>query len=533
MPLPAALAPLRHSVFRMLWIANLVSNIGGWVQNTGAGWLMTSLSPSPLMVSLVQAASLIPVFLLALPAGALADQVDRRRFLIAAQAWICAMSLLLCLLTGLDALGPWGLLALTFAIGMGSAANFPAWSAVTPEIVTRTDLPQAIVLNGIGFNLARAVGPAIGGLLIAWAGTAATFAFNAASFLVLIAALILWKRAPQDQSLPGEGLVAAMRTGVRYVTNSPTMRGIVVRGTVAFFFAAAVWGLLPLLVRQRLGLGPEAFGIMLGCMGVGAVTAGFALPMVRSRLSRSNLVVGASAVSGISVAALGLSTHWLPAAMSLFAYGATWITVASTLQAAAQLTARPWVRARAIGLYQVTTFGGLAAGSFLGGILGNAVGIPLTLTAFGLGGALCAWAVRRLRIEAPPVTPTPDGVLVEPKPADPAPELLPSLAAGRDQLLEAVRYRVLPARRPAFLAAMAEVQGVRMRAGALAWRLYEDVARPDLYVELWAVESWTDHLREQSRLSEADHAALARAATFHDAGDGNGPEATRYVHLPL
>lgn len=533
MPVPAALAPLRHPVFRMLWTATLVSNIGGWVQNTGAGWLMTTLSPSPLMVSLVQAASLVPVFLLALPAGALADQVDRRRFLLAAQAWICAMAVLLSLLTALGVLGPWGLLAITFGIGMGSAANFPAWSAVTPEIVSRSDLPQAIVLNGIGFNLARAVGPAVGGLLIAWAGTAATFAFNAATFLVLIAALFFWKRVHPEPAIPGEGLLPAMRTGVRYVANSPTMRGIVARGAVSFFFAAAVWGLLPLVVRQRLGLGPETFGLMLGCMGAGAVAAGFALPAVRARLSRSNLVVVAGVINGLSVTGLGLSTHWSFAGLSLVIYGATWIAVASTLSAAAQLTARPWVRARAIGLFQVITFGGLAAGSFLGGLLGNAVGVPTTLAAFGLGGAVCTWAVRRLRIEAPPLVPVPTGELVEPKPADPAPELLPALIAGNEGLLEAVRYRVPAASRPAFLAAMAEVQGVRMRAGALAWRVYEDVARPDLYVELWSVDSWTDHLREQSRLSEADHAAMARAAAFHDGEDGDGPKAARYVHLPL
>ncbi|WP_376088956.1 MFS transporter [Roseomonas sp. CCTCC AB2023176] len=533
MPLPAALVPLRHSVFRMLWTANLVSNIGGWVQNTGAGWLMTSLSPSPLMVSLVQAASLLPVFLLALPAGALADLVDRRWFLIGAQAWICAMAVILSLLTAFGLLGPWGLLALTFAIGMGSAANFPAWSATTPEIVPRADLPQAIVLNGIGFNLARAVGPAIGGLLIAWVGTAATFAFNAVSFLYLIVALFLWNRPVQTQTMPGEGLVAAMRTGVRYVVNSPTMRGIVVRGTVAFFFAAAVWGLLPLLVRQRLHLGPEAFGLMLGCMGVGAVTAGFLLPYARSRLSRSNLVVVSGIVSGLSVTGLGLSTHWFPAGLSLLVYGATWISVASTLQAAAQLTARPWVRARAIGLYQVTTFGGLAAGSFLGGTLGNAAGIPVALTVFGLGGAACTWLVRGLRIELPPPGAAPADGQVEPRPADPAPELLPTLTARNDRVLEAVRYRVPNGQRAGFMAAMAEVRGVRLRAGALAWRLYADVARPDLYVELWAVESWTDHLREQARLSEGDHAALARAAAFHAGADGAGPEAARYVHLPL
>ena len=532
--MPAALAPLRHATFRMLWIATLVSNVGGWVQNTGAGWLMTSLSPSPIMVSLVQAASLLPVFLLALPAGTLADLMDRRRFLLTTQAWICLVAAALALTTALGGIGPWGLLAFTFLIGVGSAANFPAWSATTPELVPRADLPQAIVLNGIGFNLARAVGPAFGGLLIAWAGTAATFGFNALCFLWLIAALILWKRpAETPRTLPGEPLGAAMRAGVRYVLASPAMRGVTIRGTVAFFTASAVWGLLPLVVRERLGLGPEAFGLMLGCMGVGAVAGGFALPAIRSRLTRSNLVVVGGVVSGASITLLGLSTHFVPAALALVAYGAAWIAVASTLQASAQMTARPWVRARAIGIYQVATFGGLTAGAFLGGLLGDLVSIPFALAAFGIGGAIGGWAVRRLPIEVA-ATPSPaNAPSAEPRPADPAPELVPLLTESRERVLEAVRYRVPPAGRDGFLDAMRETRGVRLRAGALAWRLYEDVARPETYVELWAVESWTDHLREQSRLSEADHAALARAAAFHAEDGGAGPEAARYVHLPI
>ena len=528
MPAPTAFVPFRNPAFRMLWVATLISNIGGWVQSTGAGWLMTSLSTSPIMVSLVQGASMLPVFLLALPAGALADTMDRRRFLILTQVWICATALLLCALTAAGALGPWGLLALTFCIGIGAAANFPAFGATTPELVVREDLVQAIVLNAMGFNLARAIGPALGGLVLGWAGAELAFALNAACFLYLTGALFLWKRQPRADTTPREGFLDAMGSGVRYVVASPVMRGIIIRSTLCFFAGSAVWGLLPILVRFRLGLGPSAFGLMLGAMGVGAVAASFGLPALRSRLSRSNTVVLCACGVGLSIILLGLASHWLPAGLAMLLYGASWLGMTSTLSASAQLAARPWVRARAIGLFQVATFGAMVLGSTLGGVGGSLIGTPHTLVAFGVVSILLALLSRNMPLEAtsPSLANSP---LVEPLPDAPAPEILSTLRTEDTRLLETVRYRVPAPSRPAFLAAMAEVRGVRLRAGASFWRLYEDVAHPERYVELWAVRSWNEHLREQSRLSEHDHAILASAATFQEAG--TRPEAERFVQL--
>ena len=284
MPLPAAFQPLRHPNFRLLWTATLFSNMGLWVQNTGAGWLMTILDGRPGMVALVQTASLLPVFLLAMPAGALADILDRRRFLIGAQLWMCFSALLLCLLAAVGLIGPWGLLALTFALGIGSAINFPAFSAVTPELVPRADLAQAIVLNGIGFNLARALGPALGGLLMGVAGPQATFALNAACVLVLVVALFLWRRQAPAGRLPNEHFLSAMRTGVRFVVASPALRGTILRSLVTFFAGAAIWGLLPLLVRRQLGLGPEAYGLMLAAMGTDGRDAKGEVPLILDRV---------------------------------------------------------------------------------------------------------------------------------------------------------------------------------------------------------------------------------------------------------
>jgi MFS family permease/quinol monooxygenase YgiN len=532
--LPRAFAPLRHSVFRTLWLATLASNTGMWVQNTGAGWLMTSLDPSPFMVSMVQAASMLPVFLLALPAGALADILDRRRFLIGAQVWMLAMAVLLAVLAMTDSLGPWGLLAITFGIGAGTAINFPAWAATTPELVPREDLVGAVALNGIGFNLARAVGPALGGFAIAAAGPEAAFALNAVAFLLLIVALIAWRR-PADRRglLPKEHLVAAMRAGLRFVSASPAMQSAILRACAFFLPAAAVWGLLPLLVRGQLGLGPEAFGLMLGVMGVSAVGAGFVLPSLRARLDRGTLVFLASEVVAVAMGLLALSEHWLPAALSMALYGAAWIAAGSTLAVSAQTAAPAWVRARAIAIYQLSFFGMMAFGAALAGWLGARFGVGPALATAAVGGMALALLVRPWRLDPAAALAARKGeepAAVVPVPEAPAAELEELLGERSGRVLEAVRYRIDPADRGAFLEAMREVRRVRLRSGALTWRLYEDVAHPERWAEFWAVENWTEHLREAHRQTESDVAALARAAALHRADAP--PEASRYLNVP-
>ena len=533
LPLPRAFHPLRHRVFRTLWLATLASNTGMWVQNTGAGWLMTSLDPSPFMVSMVQAASMLPVFLLALPAGALADIVDRRRFLIGAQIWMLLMAALLAVLAVTDALGPWGLLAITFGIGAGTAINFPAWAATTPELVPREDLVGAVALNGIGFNLARAVGPALGGFAIAAAGPEAAFALNAFAFLLLIVALVAWRRPPDLRNkLPKEHLVGAMRAGLRFVAASPAMQAAILRACAFFLPAAAVWGLLPLLVREQLGLGPEAFGLMLGVMGAAAVGAGFVLPALRARMDRGALVFRASLLVAVAMGWLALSGHWLPAALSMAAYGAAWIAAGSTLAVSAQMAAPAWVRARAIAIYQLSFFGMMAFGAALAGWIGARFGVAPALGAAAAGGVAIALAVRPWRLDP---TPTRDDAAVEaalavPVPEAPAAELERLLGERSGRVLEVVRYRIDPADRAAFLEAMREVRRVRLRSGALTWRLYEDVAHPERWAEFWAVGNWTEHLREAERLTEGDRAALARAAALHRAD--TPPEASRYLNVP-
>ncbi len=522
---PPALLPLRHGVFRSLWIANVVTALGTWMQSTGAGWLMTSLSPDALSVSLVQAAIIIPTFLLALPAGALADIVDRRWYLIATQLWTALAAMLLAALTFLGALDAAGLIALTFAVGVGLAMYQPAWGATVPELVPREDLVQAIALNGIGFNIARALGPALAGVLILWGGPVLTFALFAATFAVSLTILLTWRRPlARRATLPREKLLDAMRAGIRFTQHTPAMRAAMLRAVAYFLPAAAPWALLPLVVREQLNLGAGSFGLLLGLMGVGGVTSGMLLPLLRGRAGRGATVFGASLVSCAGMALVAAATHWAAAAVGMTLFGIGWVAAASTAQAAAQLASPPWVRARALAIYQLSFNGALAAGSFLWGWLGTVAGLEASMAAAAALLAAGAVLVRGWGLDYASTSAA--AVPSLPMPEAPASELAPLLALSRDRVLETMRYKVGAADRELFLAAMAEVEHVRGRTGAIVWRLYEDVAHPDGWMEVWAVANWTDHLREAVRLSDEDRALLAQVSVFADSA---APLPCRYI----
>ncbi len=521
---PPALMPLRHAVFRSLWIANVVTALGTWMQNTGAGWLMTSLSPDALSVSLVQAATIFPVLLLALPAGALADTMDRRLFLIGTQVWTMCAAVALAGLTYAGLINATGLVALTFAIGMGSAMYQPAWGATVPEVVPRHDLVQAIALNGIGFNLARALGPALGGVLVLFGGPALAFALYAASFLASIGVLLAWRRKAQRSVLPREHLLSAMRAGMRFARHTPAMQAAMLRAIAYFLPSAAPWALLPLIVREQLGLGAGSFGLLLGMMGIGGVASGMLLPMLRGRAGRDATTFGSSLFSCAGMACIASSHHWALAGLGMMLFGVGWVAAASTLQAAAQLVAPPWVRARALGIYQLAFNGALAFGSMLWGWCGDALGLQVTMAIAALSIAALALAVRGFSLEQTAAStaqaPAP------PMPEAPAPEFAAKLPQSRERILETMRYHVPPSDRERFLEAMQHVQHARGRAGALDWRLYEDVAHPDGWLEAWSTQNWTDHLREAHRLSETDHEVLARVSAFHDK---QAPLPCRYI----
>jgi MFS family permease len=505
---PSVFAPLLRPLFRALWVAGAVSNVGTWVQNVGAAWLVAESSSSGLMVALVQAAASLPVFLLALPAGALADIVDRRRLLIGAQAWMLAVASALAAVTYLGLATPWVLLATTFLLGLGVALSGPAWQAVVPEVVPRAEVPATVALNSASLNLGRAVGPALGGVLVAAAGAGAAFLFNAASFVGLLVVLAWWARPKEQSVLPAERFAGAMRAGLRFVRHSPPFRAVLVRAGVFVIGGSGLWALLPVVTREDPSRGPAAYGLLLGCLGAGAVAGLALLSPLQRRLGHGSLVSFGSAA--FALATVGVA--WVPSfavwCALLVPAGAVWLLVLTRLNAAAQAAPPRWVRARALAVYLLMFFGGMAGGSVLWGFAADRIG-----TAWALTAAAC-WLV--VGVAAGLRFPLPEGGEDhEPSGHWPEPVILPSLTTEGGPVVVTVEYRINPAREAEFLAALRPLREARLRGGAIRWDVLRDAADEGRFLEVFMAESWLDHLRHHERVSEADRFVQDRVRAYH------------------
>jgi MFS family permease len=382
----SAWALLRRPLFRALWIASLTSSIGTWMHEVGAAWLMTSLTLSPVMVALMQTAGSLPIVLLALPAGAIADMLDRRRMLLFTQGWMLASAAALGVLTVLGATTPWLLLILTFALGAGAAMNAPAWQATTSEAVPRAELPAAVALTGVGLNLARAVGPAVGGIIVLATGAWAVFLLNSASFLGMIVVLSRWRRSIQPKQSPTRPVLKTIREGIRYASQSPTLRAVFVRTGVFVPFASALWALLPLLARYELELNCLGYGTLFGFLGVGSVIGGMFLPKLRRHFSTDTLVAAATIMFASATAALAEVRHFGLLCLILMVGGMAWITLMTSFNVATQTAVPSSIRARALALYLLIFHGGMAAGSILWGAVTEYTGVAVAL--FGAAGGL-------------------------------------------------------------------------------------------------------------------------------------------------
>ena len=508
----SAWSPLRNSVFRGIWIATIASNIGTWMQDVGSGWLMTSLSSSPSMVALVEAADSIPVMLLALPAGALADIVDRRRLLMAVQAYLMIVAGALAVMTLLGATTSWLLLAFTFSLGIGSALMMPAWSAIVPDLVQPDELQSAVALNSIGVNIARAIGPAIAGLLVAAVGPWLVFALNALSYIGIIAVLVAWKHVHVKSSLPAERLFSATRVGVRFVMHTRALQHVLIRSLGFFVFASATWALFPLIVRRELERGPEIYGLLLTCIGVGAVSGALVLPKVRTWLSRDGMVASASLLYAAAALMLGHVHNLALLVVAMFATGVAWISILAALQVSAQITLPAWVRGRGLAAFVVVFMGGMALGAILWGQVATRIGIPdaLTCAAVGMVAAIAAtWRFKlgeHVPLDFTPTMDWPMPVLKETPQAD-----VPVMVT--------ITYRVQMDKRAEFVAAMQDVREMRRRNGAYYWQLFHDPADPARHIECFMDESWVEHLRQHERASVADRAIQARARAFLAEGE--------------
>lgn len=504
----SALGPFRHGVFRSVWIANLVSTFGGMIQSVGAAWMMVALAASAQMVTLVQASTTLPIVMLALLAGALADAYDQRRLMIIAQVFMLLVSTALAVTAWLGLLTPWLLLLFTFLIGCGGALNAPAWQASVGVMVPRQDVPTAIALNSMGFNLARSVGPAIGGLIVAVAGAAVAFAINALSYLGLVYVLLGWRKEPEQRALPREPLGQAMMSGVRYVSMSPNISSALVRGLVTGVGASSVIALLPLIARDLVGGGPATFGLLLGAFGAGAVLGAFWSHRLRIAHENERVVRFALAGSALGIAVSAFSSWLLLSMAAMILCGLGWVLIVSLLNATVQLSAPRWVVARALSLYQMATFSGMAAGAWLWGAVTDSAGIATALLAGAVVQLACLVLGFRL-----PLPETEDMRLDlrgfrEPKTAVPV--------QGRTgPIVITIEYRIAPEDTYAFLGAMAERRQVRLRNGARRWTLLRDLADAEVWLERYHCPTWTEYLRHNSRFTTDDGLVGERIRALH------------------
>lgn len=509
---PGALAPLGHRAFALLWTATLVSNIGTWMHDVSAAWLMTSLSPSPLIVAMVQAATTAAMALFALPAGAIADLFDRRRVLILVTVIKCLLALILGILTVSGVVDAASLLVITFLLGVGSALMAPAWQAIVPSLVPSELLKSAISLNSAGLNVARAIGPSVGGLIIAAAGVAVAFFLNAASEVVILAALLVWKPLPAPSDRRLERFLPAIVAGLRYASHAPLLRSVLWRAMGFFVFAAAFWSLLPLLVRAVLQAEAAFYGVTVGAVGAGAVCGAFVLPKIDKRLG-PNRLLGLGTIGMAGVLLILATLPYRGAVLgSAFGAGTMWIFVLSTLNLAAQRALPDWVRGRGLSIYGGVFFGAMTVGSLVWGSLATWFSVPVAMATAALGMLAVMPVLGRIALGEQGVDLTPAGHWPEPVVAI-------GIDAASAPVMILVDYRIDPAQSADFLAAMNDLAAARRRDGAYHWEVMQDTTDPAAVTEVFFVGNWEEHERQHARVTRHDAVLQARVNAFHIGAD--------------
>lgn len=514
-------SPFRHRAFAVIWLATVVSNIGGWMYSVASGWLMTNLDTNAFIVSLVQVANSLPMFLFAIPAGALADIVNQRRFLIVGESTITIVSTVFAALVWLHLVGPVSLLVFSFIVTVGSAMTAPAWQSVVAQLVPKTALPSAVAANSVGINVSRAIGPAVGGILIVAAGIAAPFWVDAFSNIGVIAALIWWRAPKQsDSPLPPEPFGSAIRTGLRYVRYSPLLRATLFRAIAFFVFGSAYWALLPLVARSQIAGGPALYGVLLGIIGASAVGGAFLLRRVRDKLGADLLVAAATFGTAIATVLFALAHRPAPAIIASFIAGASWIAAVSSLNVSAQLALPEWVRGRGLAMYVTVMFGALSIGSAIWGELAVVAGLPAALLLAAAGEIIAIPLTWRWKLQSGA------GVDFSPSMHWPDPITTHAIEADRGPVLVTVEYRIDPQNRKAFLSAVGQYSRQRRRDGAYDWGIFEDPAEDGRFVETFMTDSWLEHLRSHRRVTKSDQVCEQAVRRFQV---GDGPKTTHLI----
>lgn len=505
----------------MIWTATLVSNFGSLIQAVGASWMMTSIAPSPDMVALVQASTALPIMLLSLASGATADIWDRRLVMLIAQVAMLIVALALTVTTYIGQITPWTLLTLTFLLGCGVALYGPAWQSSVGEQVPRADLSAAVALNSLSFNIARTAGPAIGGIIVAKAGPPAAFLLNALSYVGLIVVLCLWRRPKPAPFLPPENMLMAMGAGVRYARLSPEVRTVLIRGVVFGLLGSSIWALMPLIARDLIGGDAVTYGLLLGSFGIGAVLGALTSTTLRRRHSIEVIVRWSTVGFGMSSILTALSSWHALSVPALMLGGASWVLALSTFNVTVQTSSPRWVVGRTVAIYQMVTFGGLAVGSWLSGIVAKGFGLSTCLLATGALMAVSALLGRRLPLHQP------EGLNL-----DPSRTFSSESRAQLDRLIDTgpvvvtVEYKIAAADAEDFRAAMHEVKRIRRRDGAKRWSLMQDMAAPEIWIERYHSPNWIEHLRRHHRFTVSDREIERKALDFHQ-----GPEPPDVRHL--
>jgi MFS family permease len=496
--------PLRVKVFRNLLVADVISDAGAFMQNVGAAWLMVSLGAGPIYVALTQTAASLPYFLLALPAGSAGDIFDRRKLILFTESWMMGIALILAILTIAGVMSPWILLVLTFALSAGDAFETPAWRAILPELVPKADLAAASALNGIEFNLARAVGPALAGTIISVAGVATAFVANFVSFLGVIVVVARWKRPVRRRDAPPESFSGATVAAIRYVRHSPAILTVLLRTSVVMFFSSALFALLP-TVSRNVNQNAAGYGVLLGCFGVGAIIGALVMQSTRDRWGMESIVsTGVVSLGLVIMAMSGLHRLSTLAAVMLLG-GAAWIIFISLINALVQNLAPDWVRARVLAIFILVYQGSYALGTAVWGAVAQRSGVGTALVYAGMGTiATSAIAlVAQLPNSAADLSPWNHWrmpVVIEEVGSD----------VEKGPVLVTIEYSVMPKRTMEFLDAMHEYGRTRRRDGAYRWAIFRDTEVADRYLEIFFVTSWGEHMRQHERQTQADREVEGR-----------------------
>ncbi|MCD6674599.1 MAG: MFS transporter [Burkholderiaceae bacterium] len=508
----------------MLWLVWMTANTTMWMNDVAAAWLMSTLTPSPVMVALVQTASTLPVFLLGLGSGALADILDRRRFLVVTQFWVSGTATLLCLATLSGVIDPVLLLVLVFLNGVGLAMRWPVYSAIVPNLVPRLQLPAALALNGVAMNASRIMGPIVAGFLISGAGTEYVFVLNATLSLVAALVILRWKTEKKTSALPGERFLGAIRVGVQYVRQSDRMRSVLLHVVIFFSQSTALIALLPLLSRRIDNGAAGTFTLLLAAMGVGAIASAFVLPKVRATTTRDDLLRYGSQGQALAMAIVAFAPNLWVAVPTMMIGGAAWLIAANSLSVSAQLALPDWVRARGMSIYQVALMGGAGLGAALWGQVAAWTDVRTSIAAAAATGAALLWLTRRHSIHG--------GTEEDLTPQSwKAPVTRDPVAPSAGPVLTTIEYRVDPARIDEFRSVMQETRRSRLRGGVLSWELFRDTLDPDRFIEYFIDETWVEHLRRFDRFTASDIALRQRRLALH-VGEAP-PQVTRCIAEPL